>query len=153
MSDSEHNVRLNAVIDEIMVQFPTFARKVLIAMRAKRVPVSSEIQLRLLEGLMISPMTPSEISQVNCISKPNVTTLISKLIEGGYAQRSHGEQDRRVIHVSITDKGKKAVLRRRKMVKEYLFKVFDQLNADEIEDVFITMAKFRNFLVKLNSII
>ena len=42
MLDSEYNVRLNAVIDDVMVQFPTFARKVLIATKAKKSPVSSE---------------------------------------------------------------------------------------------------------------
>jgi DNA-binding MarR family transcriptional regulator len=151
--DSEFNVRLNTVIDDVMVQFPIVARKILIATKAKTSPVSSGIKFRLLEGLMASRMTPSEISQLHYISKPNVTTLISKLIEGGLAQRTHDERDRRVIYVSITDKGKKTVLRNRKIVKEYLLKIFDQLNADEIEDVFSAMAKFRNLLIKMNNIL
>jgi MarR family transcriptional regulator, organic hydroperoxide resistance regulator len=99
-------------------------------------------------------MKPSDISQVHCISKPNVTTLISKLIDEGFAQRSHDEKDRRVIYVSITDKGKKAVLRYRKIVKEYMLStVFGQLSEDEVEDVLASMAKFRNLLMKVNSII
>jgi DNA-binding MarR family transcriptional regulator len=153
MLDNEYNARLSTVIDDVMVQFPVVARKILIATRAKKSPVSSGMQLRLLDGLMASPMTPSDISQLHCISKPNVTTLISKLIEGGFAQRSHGEKDRRVIYVSITDKGKKAVLRNRRIVRQYLLKIFDQLDADEVEDILTGTARFRNLLIKMNKLI
>lgn len=151
--DNEYTVRLNNVFDDVMVQFPIVARKILIATKSKTSPVSSAMQIRLLIGLMAGPMTPSEISQLHFISKPNVTTMISKLMEGGLAQRSHDEKDRRVIYVTITDKGKKAVLRDQKIVKEYLLKVFDRLDASEIEDVFSAMEKYRNLLIKMNSII
>ena len=153
MSDSEHNVRLSKIFDDIMVQFPIMARKVLMATKSKSSPLSSSIQYRLLEGLMESPMTPSDISYIHCISKPNVTTLITKLIDGGFAQRSHDENDRRVIYVSITEKGKKTVLRHRTVVKKYLLKVFAQLDTGEIEDIFAAMEKFQNLLTKMNSII
>jgi DNA-binding MarR family transcriptional regulator len=150
--DREYNVRLSKIFDDIMVQFPIMARKVLMATKSKSSPVSSSIQYRVLESLMESPMTPSDISYIHCISKPNVTTLISKLIDGGFAQRSHDENDRRVIYVSITEKGRKAVLRHRAVVKKYLSKVFDQLDTGEIEDILAAMDKFQNLLVKMNSI-
>jgi DNA-binding MarR family transcriptional regulator len=153
MLDSEYNVRMSEVFDDAMVQFPILARKVLMATKSKSSPISSGIQHRLLEGLMSGPMKPSEISQLHGISKPNVTTLISKLIDGGFATRSHDENDRRVIYVSITEKGKKAVLRNRAVVKKYLFKVWEQLDTGEIEDILAAMDKFRYLLTKMNSII
>jgi len=135
-----------------MVQFPRITRKMLIATRAKKAPVSSDIQVRLLEGLMTGPMKPSEISHVHCISKPNVTTLISKLIENGFALRSHDEKDRRVIYISITEKGKKIVYRRRKIVKDYVMKIFDKWDKDEIEDTFKAVEAYRDILVRFNDI-
>ena len=152
MLDNEYNVRMNNLIDDIMVQFPRIARKVMVATKSKTMPLSSDLQSRLLEGLMTGPMKPSEISRFHCISKPNVTTLISKLIESGLAQRSHDEQDRRVIYVTITDKGKKIVYRRRRIIKEYILKVFNQLDADDIEDTFSAMEKYRDTLVWFNKI-
>jgi DNA-binding MarR family transcriptional regulator len=152
--DNEYNARLNNIIDDIMVQFPMVARKIMIATKSKPQTVSSGMQIRLLEGLMICPMKPSEISQVHGISRPNVTTLIGKLIDQGLAQRSHDENDRRVVFISITDKGKRATLRYRKFVKEYLLnKVFNQINPDEVEEVLASMAKFRSLLIKVNSLI
>lgn len=153
MLDQKYNDRLNNLVDDMMVQFPRIARKLIIATRAKKAPVSSDIQARLLEGLITGPMKPSEISRVHCISKPNVTTLISKLIESGLAERSHDEKDRRVIYINITDKGKKIAYRRRKIVKEYMSKIFDQLGEDEIEDTFVAVEAYRDILVRFNDII
>jgi DNA-binding MarR family transcriptional regulator len=98
-------------------------------------------------------MKPSEISQMYCISKPNVTTLISKLIADGFAQRYHDEKDRRVVYVTITDKGNKAVMRHRKIIKEYLLKVLNQLDEDEIRDIYEGMEKIQNIMNKINKLI
>lgn len=151
--DRESSIRLSEVYDDATVLFPIVARKILMATKSKKSPVSSGIQFRLLEGLMACPMTPTDISYLHLISKPNVTTLISKLIDGGFATRSHDENDRRVIYVSITEKGKKVVLRYRAVVKKYLLKVWEQLDADEIEDVIAAMSKFHNLLIQMNNII
>lgn len=153
MLGSEYDHVMNKVIDDIMVRFPLVARKVMMATKWRNAPVSSGIQLRLLDGLIASPMTPSDISYLHCISKPNVTTLINKLIEGGFAERSHDENDRRVVYVTITEKGKKVVLRHHSLVKRYILKVFDQFSEDEIRDIFAAMDKFRNILVKINNVI
>ncbi len=152
MLDHEYNARLNNLIDDLMVLFPRLFRKTLIATKVKTMPVSSDMQVRLLEGLITGPMKPSEISRVHCISRPNVTTLISKLIDSGFAQRSHDEQDRRVIYISITEKGKKVVYRRRKIIKEYILKVFDKLDKDEIEDTFSAVEAYRDILIRFNDI-
>jgi len=152
MLDHKYNDRLNNLVDDMMVQLPRIARKMIIATRAKKAPVSSDIQARLLEGLIAGPMKPSEISRVHCISKPNVTTLISKLIENGLAERSHDEKDRRVIYITITDKGKQIAYRRRKIVKEYMSKIFDRLDKDEIEDTFVAVEAYRDILIRFNDI-
>ena len=153
MLDKEYSERLNDLLDDTMVQFPMVARKILAATRSKTNQVSSDLQFRLLISLMIGPMTPTEISQDHCISKPNVTSLINKLIEGGLAQRSHDEKDKRVVFVTITDKGRKAVYRKRKIIKAYMLEVFAQFDAAEIEQIFSGVEKFRNLLIKLNNVI
>jgi DNA-binding MarR family transcriptional regulator len=152
MLSSEYDHMMNKVIDDVMVQFPLVARKVMMATKWKNAPISSGIQLRLLDGLIASPMTPSEISYLHCISRPNVTTLISKLIEGGFAERSHDENDMRVIYITITEKGKKVVLRHHRLVKRYLLKVIDKFSEDEMRDMFAAMDKLRNLFVKMNNV-
>ncbi|MCX6006688.1 MAG: MarR family transcriptional regulator [Chloroflexi bacterium] len=153
MTKAKDNNRLSPFLDDIMVQFPLVARKISIATRDKTSPILSDMQVRLLYDLAIDPMTPSEISRLHGISKPNVTTLISALVLGGYAQRSHDNKDRRIIYITITNKGKRLVQRRRKIIKEYVLQVLGRLNENEIEDIFLVMEKYRDILVKVNSIL
>jgi DNA-binding MarR family transcriptional regulator len=150
---NEDNIRLSYLVEETMVHFPLVARKIMAATRDKRSPISSEMKSRLLQLLVSGQVTPTEISRVLCISKPNVTTLISKLIEDGLAQRSHDEKDRRVIYVTITEKGKKAVQRYRKVIKKYMLKVFEQFSADELKDILAGVEKFQSMLIKINKVI
>ena len=47
----------------------------------------------------------TEIGEKLFISKPNVTTLIDKLIEKGLTERLSDKQDRRIIKIKVTKKG------------------------------------------------
>src|ERR1035437_4927441 len=50
-------------------------------------------------------LSMSEIGEKLFISKPNVTTLIDKLIENGFTERLPDKSDRRIIKIRITKKG------------------------------------------------
>lgn len=63
----------------------------------------------------------NEIAKHFRISKPTATTLLDKLIEMKLAKRTTNEEDRRLIHVSLTTKGlelmKKAMDHRKKKME------------------------------------
>ncbi|MBC2580759.1 MarR family winged helix-turn-helix transcriptional regulator [Clostridium sp. DJ247] len=48
----------------------------------------------------------SEICKKNYISKPQMTAIIDKLIKEELVERFHNKEDRRIINISLTDKGK-----------------------------------------------
>jgi DNA-binding MarR family transcriptional regulator len=150
---NDNIIRLSGLLEENMMQFPLVARKIIYATRDKRSGLPYDTKLRLLQGLDSGPITPSEISRVMCISKPNVTTLNTKLSDDGLAQRSHDEKDRRVINVAITEKGRKALQRYRLRVKRYLLKAFEQFGEDELKETIVGMEKFNNIMVKLDKVI
>jgi DNA-binding MarR family transcriptional regulator len=152
MNEAENSVRLSHFIDDLMVRFPIVARKILNETRDRRSP-STDMQIRLLEGLMTGKMTPTEISHLHCISKPNVTTLINGLIEAGFAVRNHDEKDRRVIYITITEKGKKLVQRKRKVVKDYMMKAFERCSGQDLEEIFVGMEKARDLMTRLNRLL
>jgi DNA-binding MarR family transcriptional regulator len=150
---NENIIRLSGLLEENMMQFPLVARKIIYATRDKRSGLPYDTKLRLLQALESGQITPSEISRIMCISKPNVTTLITKLIDDGLAQRSHDEKDRRVINVAITEKGRKALQRYRLRVKKYLLKAFEKFSEDELKDTIVGMEKFNNIMVILDRVI
>lgn len=51
-------------------------------------------------------MSVSEISSRFDIAKPNITPLIDRLIEFGYAKRVRSMADRRIVHVVLLDEGR-----------------------------------------------
>lgn len=145
--------RLNNLIDDILVQFPLVVRKIIVSARMQALPGPSDMQARVLSGLAVGPLKPSEISKVYFISKPNVTTLINKLIADGYAERSRDKRDGRVKKVVITDEGRQLVLKRRQILREYILKAFKGIDPDEIDEIFASVGRFRDLLVRLNNII
>ena len=50
-------------------------------------------------------LSMSEIAEKLSVSKPNVTTLIDKLIEEGLTERLSDKQDRRIVKIKLTKKG------------------------------------------------
>lgn len=51
-------------------------------------------------------LSVSEICKKTYISKPQMTAIIDKLIKEKLVERFHDKEDRRIINISLTDKGK-----------------------------------------------
>ncbi|NMB84388.1 MarR family transcriptional regulator [Candidatus Roizmanbacteria bacterium] len=51
-------------------------------------------------------MSMSEIAEKFNVAIPTVTVLFDKLIDLGYVERKHNDKDRRIVKVSLTDKGR-----------------------------------------------
>ncbi|MDA3730267.1 MarR family transcriptional regulator [Niameybacter massiliensis] len=66
------------------------------------------------------PASVSHIADKLCISKPNMTPIIDKLILENLVSRSEDPTDRRVILVAATPKAKKVLEGQRQIIKERL---------------------------------
>jgi DNA-binding MarR family transcriptional regulator len=55
--------------------------------------------------------TINEIAEFLGVSQPTASQVVDKVVQGGFAERSEGEQDRRVKQVRLTDKGSDLVSR------------------------------------------
>lgn len=72
-----------------------------------------------------------QISQLALKDRPNVTRLLDILSTKGFVKREVDKQDRRIIKVFITDKGRQEVERVLPLIKEIRSKVFERLSDDE----------------------
>jgi DNA-binding MarR family transcriptional regulator len=52
-------------------------------------------------------LTMKDMAVFLCIKAPSVTYLMEELVELGYAKRSQGTADRRMVKIVLTSKGKK----------------------------------------------
>ncbi len=109
------------------------------------------MQMRMMLMLTHSGMMqPSEIGIRMGISKPNVTSLIDKLIQQGYVQRSRDEQDRRVIHIAVTARGRKFVTKRLQLVSNGIKKNLSGLSPEDVNGLFVALDTFKTIISKMD---
>lgn len=89
---------------------------------------------------------PKKMSQIAAILSVTVGTLtiaMNSLVRKGYCNRERGTGDRRVVEISLTDKGRQAFLHHREFHKRMIQSVTEHMSEEE-------MRVLRSMLEKLN---
>lgn len=92
--------------------------------------------------------TSSELAEVFNVKKSAITAIITRMFEKGLIERTRDENDRRVVYLTLTDKGndmyEKAEDRIHKLVESFINK-FDPL---EIKQFIETYEKLNQVLIE-----
>ena len=93
-----------------------------------------------------------ELSKNAQVAMPSMTEMIDKLEEHGMAERSRDGNDRRVVKVRLTAKGKR--LRKEFMQKRFndLKTMFGTLSNTELDELITSLKKARLILEKVEVI-
>jgi DNA-binding MarR family transcriptional regulator len=75
----------------------------------------------------------SEIAKELCVSMPYLTSLADKMVERGYIERTQSKEDRRIIVIKLTARGKKVYNKLDAIVHKYLEKKFNKLTISELQ--------------------
>ena len=96
--------------------------------------------------------TMGELSKNAQVAMPSMTEMIDKLEKHGMAERSRDENDRRVVKVRLTAKGKR--LRKEFMQKRFndLKRMFGTLSKTELDELIASLKKARHILEKVEVI-
>ena len=65
------------------------------------------------------------------VTTGTLTIAVNSLVKKGYVDRVRSEEDRRVVLVSLSDKGKKAYLHHRKFHEDMIEAVVDEMSEEE----------------------
>lgn len=79
------------------------------------------------------PMKMSELAASLHITPGAVTTAANLLIENGYIIRIHNEQDRRVIHLDLTEKGRETLNELQNEGRQIMEVVFKGASDEDLE--------------------
>ena len=93
----------------------------------------------------------SEIGEKLFISKPNVTTLIDKLIDNRFTERLPDKKDRRIIKIKVTKKGLVFVEKNKKDFRNQVKKKLLMLSAEELDKFFVSLQTIKEILSKIPS--
>ena len=91
-------------------------------------------QYQLLEALRATPRLPvSELAASAGVAPPTATRMLDALVRDGLAERTPCTDDRRVVHIALTDAGREAVAEAAERVAAGRARVRDQLTPAEQE--------------------
>jgi DNA-binding MarR family transcriptional regulator len=135
------------VINELLVQL--FNDVLQIEEQSLKNGVLSELsitEVHTIEAIgMYTERTMSEVAQKLKITVSTLTTAINKLIKKGYVERKRIEEDRRVVLVKLTKKGKLAYRIHEKFHREMVNTAIDGLNLQEEELLISSLNKINEF--------
>ncbi len=146
-----HNHKLEQIANDLTSFYLVFHKKVVCTQSphpGKHTPPLYYSVLGILNSNGALPM--SEIGKKLLVSKPHMTCIIDKLILEGLVKRLPDQEDRRIIKIEITSKGRKFLLKGRQLVKDKLKEQFLSLDGNDIDDLYDSLEKIKKIFLKLN---
>jgi DNA-binding MarR family transcriptional regulator len=134
---------IDTILESMAKILPVFHRKLLRMDLGGITGDLSRLHFSVMGILSEQSMTVSEIARIALISKSQVTVLIDKLVEKQVVRRYPDEQDRRVIHIMLTDYGRKVHDDIRKVIKRSIREKLSSLTNDEITDMSTALETLR----------
>ena len=135
------------VINELLVQL--FNDVLQIEEQSLKSGILSDIsitEIHTIEAIgMYNERTMSEVAQKLKITVSTLTTAINKLIKKGYVERKRIEEDRRVVLIKLTKRGKLAFRLHQRFHGEMINNAIEGLNLDEEEILISALNKINDF--------
>jgi DNA-binding MarR family transcriptional regulator len=102
-------------------------------------------------GMLIKsgPLSMSELGKLLYISKPYMTALADTLVENGWAERKNDPDDRRVIKITITSRGKKHLQQAFEIYRADVKTLITNLNAADLQRLSAALEDLQHIFAKL----
>lgn len=92
------------------------------------------------------PRNMSEIAHRLSVTVSTLTTNMNGLERKGYIRRERSVEDKRVVHVLLTEKGRKAFYHHRDFHKKMIKAIVKDLGEDELEILYRCLVNLNDFL-------
>ena len=96
-----------------------------------------------------APKNMSSIARVLSVTVGTLTIAMNSLVKKGYVLRERGKEDRRVVYISLTERGRAAYVHHARFHKAMIDSISDELTSEEMELLIKTLTKlnkwFRNW--------
>jgi DNA-binding MarR family transcriptional regulator len=139
-------------VGDLLITLSLFHKLVRQGWRRKKGGYASILPYHVLGVLgHLGTLSVSEIGKRLNISKPNMTPLIDRLVNDGMVVREPDAEDRRVIKISITQKGLDLMAVGRKKMKETMEKVFSEFTEEDLTRLSGSLETLKALLLKASS--
>lgn len=97
------------------------------------------------------PKNMSTVAKALSITVGTLTIAMNNLVKKGYVQRVRSDEDRRVVLISLSEKGKKAYKHHRKFHEEMIRATIEGLNPDEVEVLIKALTNLKGYFKNYQS--
>ena len=98
---------------------------------------------------MNEPKNMSTIAREISVTVGTLTIAMNSLVKKGYVLRERGKEDRRVVYISLAERGRAAYVHHARFHKAMIDSISDELTSEEMELLIKTLTKlnkwFRNW--------
>ena len=92
--------------------------------------------------------TSSELADAFEVQKSAITAIINRLWEKGLIQRTRDEKDRRVVYLTLTEKGKELFTKTEERIQKLVESFIKQFDQKEIQQFIQTYEKLNQVLIE-----
>lgn len=102
--------------------------------------------MHIMEAIGIQePKNMSTVAKAVSVTTGTLTIAINHLVKKGYVERSRSEEDRRVVLVSLSEKGEKAYFHHRMFHEKMVMEILDDMDEKETEVLTGALTKLQKF--------
>lgn len=87
----------------------------------------------------------STIAKELSVTVGTLTIAMNSLVKKGYVERIRGKEDRRVVYISLSDKGKRAYMHHAQFHKEMINNMIKGLNDQELKILIGTLSRLNDW--------
>ncbi|WP_370224845.1 MarR family winged helix-turn-helix transcriptional regulator [Cytobacillus sp.] len=99
----------------------------------------------------VGSCTSSELAEVFDVKKSAITAMITRMWEKGLIQRTRDENDRRVVYLTLTEKGNELYIKAEEKIHNLVESLINRFDQAEIQQFIETFEKLDKVLSQSNS--
>lgn len=147
------STRIDAVAENFLKIFPLVIKYFILLGDKLSDPEYSYQEYQALHVLKDNgPLPISAVGARLLISKPRMTVLVDRLHDADLIERYHDWEDRRIINIGLTDKGKEFTARHQQNLKEGVIQRFQYLSSEELDRFLLAMTVVQDMMTKTKSL-
>lgn len=144
----EHYEMLNDILVNLFNEILVIEEKALITSEFRDI---SGNDMHIVEAIGIKePRNMSSVAKTLSVTVGTLTIAINNLVKKGYVTRARSEEDRRVVLLSLTQKGEKAFYHHKKFHDDMIKAITEDLSDREIESLTRVLDKLQRFFRQYN---
>ncbi len=144
--------KLESIVQNFVKIMPLFQKKIIRNECGFRNDTFNHSHFQIMEVLRHHGTQPiSEVAKKLLISTPNMTKLLNKLINEGMVERAHDTKDRRIVNISLTDKGDQYLKDKFNLMKDTLKNRLSTIPDDQLNKLNTSLENLKDVLMEISS--